>query len=281
MRFYPTDNPDQVGKLSAALIVTRIKESNPTPEKPFVLGLPTGSTPVLTYRYLIALYKAGEVSFKNVVTFNMDEYVGIPRDHPQSYWTFMHHNFFDHIDINPDNINILNGCSENHHAECERYEQKIKEYGGIDFFLGGIGHDGHIAFNEPYSSLYSRTRLKFLNTITRKANARFFDDDFEKVPKSALTIGVGTLCDSKEICLIATGSSKAEAVHKAIEGPVNHQWTVSTIQHHPHVHLMVDECATDELKWKTLKYFKDIESPILEQLQNGEEIKNFNFQTYC
>jgi len=280
MRFYPTANPDQVAKLSAALIVTRILESKATPEKPFVLGLPTGSTPVKTYKYLIELYQAGEISFRNVITFNMDEYVGLPKEHPQSYWTFMHQNLFDHIDMKPENINILDGCTSNHHEECERYEKKIIECGGIDFFLGGIGHDGHIAFNEPYSSLHSRTRLKFLNTITRNANARFFDDDPEKVPKSALTIGVGTLSDSKEICLMATGSSKAVAVHKAIEGPVNHQWTVSTIQHHRCVHLMVDELATDELKWKTLKYFKDIEGPILNQLEEGVFLTKFNFQTY-
>eukprot|EP00915_Cephaloidophora_sp_WS-2016_P003147 GHVH01004238.1.p1 GENE.GHVH01004238.1~~GHVH01004238.1.p1 ORF type:complete len:283 (+),score=41.41 GHVH01004238.1:145-993(+) len=279
MRFYPVNNTEQVAKLSAALIVTRINEFKPTPDRMFVLGLPTGGTPVKTYEEIILLYNAGKVSFKNVITFNMDEYVGLPRDHPESYWSFMHKNLFDHIDILPENINILNGNSGDHLAECERYEKKILEVGGIDFFLGGIGHDGHIAFNEPFSSLHSRTRLKFLTQETIAANARFFNNELSMVPKSSLTIGVGTLMDAKEICILATGASKAIAVQQAVEGQVNHMWTVTAIQLHAKCHLVVDEPATNELKWKTLKYFKDIESPILSQIEGGVTGENLNFVT--
>ena len=157
--------------------------------------MPTGSTPIETYKELINLYKEGVLSFENVITFNMDEYVGLAPEHEQSYHYFMHENFFKHIDIKEENINILNGLAENLEEECQRYEDKIKSVGGIDLFLGGIGEDGHIAFNEPGSSLASRTRDKDLTYDTILANSRFFDNDINKVPKLALTIGVGTLMD--------------------------------------------------------------------------------------
>ena len=179
--------------------------NNHKEERPFVLGLPTGSSPLGVYKLLIEMYKEGKVSFKNVITFNMDEYIGLPREHEQSYWYFMHHNFFDHIDIPAENINILDGMTDDPEGECQRYEEKIAACGGIDIFMGGSGVDGHIAFNEPFTSLNSRTGLRVLTEDTLIANSRFFDNDPEKVPKTALSVGVGTVCDAH----IQTKSSTA------------------------------------------------------------------------
>lgn len=164
-----------------------------------MLGLPTGSTPLGMYRKLIEYHKAGKVSFKYVKTFNMDEYVGLPRDHHESYHYFMYNNFFSHIDIDPANVHILNGNAPDLIAECAGFERKIKEAGGVELFIGGIGPDGHIAFNEPGSSLVSRTRVKTLAQDTLEANARFFNNDISLVPQEALTVGVGTVMDSKEV----------------------------------------------------------------------------------
>ena len=158
---------------------------------------------------LVMACKEGRVSFKNVVTFNMDEYVGLPESHPQSYHTFMAEHLFNHIDCPKENIHILNGNAEDLEAECRHYEEMIREAGGIDLFLGGIGPDGHIAFNEPGSSLRSRTRVKTLTSDTRIANSRFFDNDPEKVPAHALTVGVGTVMDAREVLILANGHHKA------------------------------------------------------------------------
>ncbi len=253
-----------VSKWSAAYIARRINESVSASGKPFVLGLPTGSTPLGTYTELIRLYKAGKVSFKNVVTFNMDEYVGIPKNHPQSYHSFMWDNFFSHIDILPANVNILDGNAPNLKAECAAYEAKILSVGGIDLFMGGIGADGHIAFNEPGSSLTSRTRDKALNNDTIIVNSRFFDHDVSQVPKSALTVGVGTVMDAREVLILVTGHSKARALRHAIEEGVNHMWTISALQLHPKGMIVCDDDSTDELKVGTYRYFKDIEKDNLE-----------------
>ena len=177
---------------AANYVASKINAANPTPEKPFVLGCPTGSSPLGMYKALIELNKQGKVSFQNVVTFNMDEYVGLPEDHPESYHTFMWKNFFNHIDIKKENVHILNGNAEDLEAECANYEKQIAEIGGIDLFMGGIGPDGHIAFNEPGSSLSSRTRIKTLTTDTIIANSRFFGNDVNKVPETGLTLGVLT-----------------------------------------------------------------------------------------
>jgi glucosamine-6-phosphate deaminase len=260
MRLIPLNSSTDVGLWSARYIVNTINKFAPTADRPFVLGLPTGGTPLATYKRLIALYKAGEVSFANVVTFNMDEYVGIEPSHPESYYSFMHSNFFDHIDIQAKNINLLDGLADDLELECLRYEEKIKSYGKINLFMGGIGLDGHIAFNEPASSLASRTRLKTLTPDTRIANSRFFDNDINQVPKLALTIGVGTLLDAQEILILVTGHNKAQAVEAAVEGSVNHLWTVSALQLHPKSIIACDEGATMELKVKTLKYFTELEA---------------------
>lgn len=265
MRLLPLANANDVGIWSAQYIANKINAFNPTAERPFLLGLPTGGTPLATYQALIKLYNQGQVSFKHVVTFNMDEYIGIPADHPQSYHTFMHENFFNHIDIPEENINLLNGNAADVEAECQRYEDKIRSYGKINLFMGGVGNDGHIAFNEPGSSLSSRTRIKTLTPETRVANSRFFDNDINQVPKYALTVGVATLMDAEELMILATGANKAMAVHAAIEGSVNHMWTISCVQMHPKSIIVCDENATLELKVKTLKYFRQLEADIINQ----------------
>lgn len=262
MRLIPLDCADQVSQWAARYIVDKINAFQPTADKPFVLGLPTGSTPQKTYKELIKLYQAGEVSFKNVVTFNMDEYVGLPPEHPESYHTFMHENLFNHIDIPAENINLLNGMAEDVDAECERYEAKIKSYGKVHLFMGGVGVDGHIAFNEPASSLGSRTRIKTLTEDTLIANSRFFNNDVNQVPKFALTVGVGTLLDSEEILILVTGHNKALALQACVEGPVNHLWTISALQLHRRSIVVCDEPATQELKVKTVKYFKQLEQNV-------------------
>ncbi len=229
-----------------------------TGKEPFVLGLPTGSSPLGVYRKLIEANKAGKVSFKNVVTFNMDEYVGLPREHDQSYWYFMHDNFFNQNDIPAENINILNGMAEDLEAECARYEAKIASYGGIDLFMGGSGVDGHIAFNEPYTSLKSRTGVRELAEDTKIVNSRFFGNDPEKVPSRALSVGVGTVCDSKEVLLLINGHNKARALANCIEGGVSSKWTISAIQLHNNAVIACDEAACGELKVDTYKYFLDV-----------------------
>lgn len=259
MRVIIEENYEKMSKWAAEHIVSRINAFAPTAEKPFVLGLPTGSTPIGTYRELIRLYKEGKVSFANVVTFNMDEYVGIPEEHPESYHSFMWNNFFSHVDIRKENVNILNGNAADLEKECEDYERRIASYGGINLFMGGIGPDGHIAFNEPGSSLTSRTRMKSLTTDTIIANSRFFDNDINKVPKTALTVGVGTVMDAGEVLILVNGHNKARALAQAIEGGVSHMCTVSVLQMHPKGIIVCDDAATDELKVGTVKYFKDIE----------------------
>ncbi len=252
--------PDVTGiaNWSAQYIVDSINQFAPSAERPFVLGLPTGSTPVGTYKKLIELYQAGQVSFEHVITFNMDEYVGIPKEHPQSYFSFMWDNFFSQINIKPENTNILNGNAPDLQAECDAYEAKIKAVGGIHLFLGGIGADGHLAFNEPGSSLVSRTRIKTLTHDTIIANSRFFDNDLTKVPKLALTVGVGTVMDAQQVLIVVNGHNKARALQQAVEGSVNQMWTITALQLHPKGIIVCDEAATVELKVGTYRYFKEI-----------------------
>jgi len=199
MRLVILDDYDNVSTWAAKYIRNKILMFQPGPDKYFVLGLPTGSTPLGTYKKLIEFYKNGILSFKYVKTFNMDEYVGLPRDHPESYHSFMFDNLFKHVDIDPNNVHILDGNAVNLDQECSDFETKIKEAGGIHLFVGGIGPDGHIAFNEPGSSLVSRTRVKTLAQDTILANARFFENDLKKVPTQALTVGVGTVMDAQEV----------------------------------------------------------------------------------
>ncbi|NLZ96090.1 MAG: glucosamine-6-phosphate deaminase [Bacteroidales bacterium] len=258
MRLIIQPNADQLAKWAANYVVSRINKANPTPENPFKLALPTGSSPIKMYKELIRMYKDGLVSFENVVTFNLDEYIGLDDDHPQSYHTFMWKTFFNHIDIKKENVNIPNGVAEDIEAECEEYDQRIKDAGGIDLFLGGVGTDGHIAFNEPGSSLASRTRIKTLTTKTIVANSRFFDD-VDDVPKTAITVGVGTILESEEMLLLVNGGHKARALYHAVEGSVNQMWTVSALQLHRRGIIVCDYDACSDLKVGTYKYFLDIE----------------------
>ncbi len=259
MRLIIQSDYERMSQWAANYVAQKINEANPTPQKPFVLGLPTGSSPLGMYRELIKLNQQNKVSFANVITFNMDEYVNLPKEHPESYHSFMWNNFFQHIDIRPENVNILNGNAPDLVEECEEYERRIQRVGGIDLFLGGIGPDGHIAFNEPGSSLSSRTRIKTLTTDTIIANSRFFDNDVNKVPKTALTVGVGTVMDAKEVLILVNGHNKARALAAAVEGSVNHLWTISALQMHRKGIIVCDEAATIELKVGTYKYFLDIE----------------------
>ena len=259
MRVIIEPDYEQLSRWAAEHVIKRINDFNPTPERKFVLGLPTGSSPVGMYRNLVKACKDGRVSFKNVLTFNMDEYVGLPEEHPESYHSFMATNLFNHIDCPKENIHILNGNAEDLDAECKHYEEMIAEAGGIDLFIGGIGPDGHIAFNEPFSSLASRTRQKTLTTDTIIANSRFFEGDVNKVPKTALTVGVATVMDAREVMILVNGHAKTRALQAAVEGPVCQAWTISALQTHRHGIIVCDEAATDELKVATYKYFKDIE----------------------
>lgn len=253
-------NNSSEGSLWAARhIAERITRKASVTDKPFVLGLCTGSTPLETYAELIRMVKDCELSFRNVITFNMDEYVGIPEEHPESYHSFMHRSLFDHIDIPEENIHILNGNAPDLGKECREYEEAISREGGFDLFLGGVGEDGHIAFNEPFSSLSSRTRPITLTADTRRVNSRFFGGDPASVPAKALTVGVATVTSSEEVVILAFGSKKARALRDAIEGPLSHACTLSCLQNHPCSTIVCDEDSVGELKVSSYRYFKAVE----------------------
>ena len=245
---------------AAKYIAEKIKAKAARTDEPFVLGLCTGSTPLETYAELIRMVKAGELSFKNVISFNMDEYVGLPVEHPESYHSFMYTNLFNHIDEPEENIHILNRNAIDVEAECAEYERQIQLAGGFDLFLGGVGEDGHIAFNEPFSSLQSRTRAVTLTYDTRAVNSRFFDNDINQVPKQALTVGVATVLDSREVVILAFGHKKARALKDAIEGPISHYCTLSGLQNHPAGTIVCDELSVGELKVDSYRYFKAVEA---------------------
>lgn len=229
----------------ADYIINKINNFKPTPSTPFVLGLPTGSSPEGIYARIIQAYKDGRVSFKNVVTFNMDEYLGLAPSNEQSYHYFMYDKLFNHIDIPKENINILNGLTKNVEQECADYEAKIKKYGKIHLFLGGLGPEGHLAFNEAGSTRDSKTREVELVESTIKANCRFFNNDLNKVPKSALSVGISTILDnSDEIALIVLGENKRFALDKTINGRKNDpQYPSSYLQDHAKVLIVCDNAA--------------------------------------
>jgi len=257
MRLVIQKDYERVSRWAAGYIADKINSFKE--DRPFVLGLPTGSSPLGVYREFIKMNKEGKLSFKNVHTFNMDEYVGLPDNHPQSYHYFMMENLFYHIDIDRSRIHILNGMANDPEKECQLYEEAIAAEGGIDLFLGGMGSDGHIAFNEPGSSLTSRTRIKTLTDETRAANARFFNGDTAKVPSTALTVGVGTVMDARKVMIIVSGRNKARALRAVVEEGVNHMWTLSYLQIHPKAVIVCDEDSTEELRVGTVRYFKNIE----------------------
>lgn len=259
MRVIIEPNYERMSQWAANYVAQRIIDAQPTAEKPFVLGCPTGSSPLGLYKELIKKFQAGEISFKHVITFNMDEYVNLPEEHPESYHSFMWNNFFNHIDIQPEHVHILNGNASDLMAECEAYEAAIEAVGGIDLFMGGIGPDGHLAFNEPGSSLASKTRIKTLTTDTIIANSRFFDGDLNLVPKQALTVGIGTIMAAREVLVVCNGHHKARALQHVIDGEVSHKWTASMLQMHAHAIVVCDEAACDELTVATYKYYLDKE----------------------
>ena len=245
---------------AARYIAEKINEKAARTSEPFVIGLCTGSTPIETYAELIRMVKAGEVSFKNVISFNMDEYVGLPENHPESYHSFMHKYLFDQIDEPAENIHILNGNAPDLDAECAAYEKAIAAAGGFDLFLGGIGEDGHIAFNEPFSPLSSHTRVVTLTEDTRIVNSRFFGGDMNLVPKQALSVGVATVTGAREVVILAFGPKKARALASAIEGPMSPYNTVSAMQNHPAGIIVCDEAAIGEVKVNSYRYFKAVEA---------------------
>ena len=212
-----------------------------------VLGLATGSTPIGTYKELIRMHEAGELDFSKVLTFNLDEYVGLPSTHDQSYHYFMHENLFNHININPANVHVPSGVVKDFDRYCQWYEDEIAKVGGIDLQVLGIGSDGHIGFNEPGSSLASRTRIVTLTEDTIKDNARFFESE-EDVPRFAITMGVGTIMEAGLCLLLANGEKKADPVEALVEGPITSQVTASALQMHPNATVIIDEAAASKLE---------------------------------
>jgi glucosamine-6-phosphate deaminase len=213
-----------------------------------VLGLATGSTPIGLYNELVQMHKKEGLDFSQAVTFNLDEYVGIPASHPESYHTFMERHLFSKINVPASNIHIPQNTTRNLEKFCQWYEQQIREVGGIDIQVLGIGVDGHIGFNEPSSSLGSRTRIKTLAPSTLKANAPYFGGDLDTVPKMAITMGVGTIMEAKQCLLLASEESKAEAIARCVEGPITAEVPASALQMHPKAVILVDENAASQLK---------------------------------
>lgn len=251
MRVIVEPQPEGVAK-SAARFVARLVRRKPN----CVLGLATGSTPLGMYRELIRMHREEGLDFSRVVTFNLDEYVGLSPSHPQSYRRFMQENLFDRLNIEPRNTHVPDGRALDFDAFCQQYERMIVETGGIDLQVLGIGSDGHIAFNEPGSSLGSRTRLKTLTEETIRDNARFFGSA-EQVPRLAITMGVGTILESRQCLLLACGSTKARAIRDTIEGPVTAQVTASALQLHRDVIAVVDEEAGRLLERRD--YYREVE----------------------
>lgn len=260
MRVIIQKDYDKCAKWVAEYIAYKIQVSRPSANKPFVLGLPSGSTPIGVYKELVKMFKSGKLSFQHVAIFGMDEYIGLDNKHPKSYAHFMNEHLFKHIDIKRENIHLLNGMTKDYATECKSYEDKMRSLGGVDLFFCGLGTDGHIAFNEPASSLTSRTRVKVLTQETIKANSRFFDNNINKVPRMVLTIGIGTIMDAKEAMIMASGETKAKAVHETVEQGINHMCPASVLQMHPHSIVICDDDACKKLNKKTSDYFKEIEN---------------------
>lgn len=235
------ENPEEMSKLAAELIAEVIRR------KPkCVLGLATGSTPLGAYKELIRLHKQEGLDFSRVTTFNLDEYVGLSPDHHQSYHFFMWENLFKHLNVNPKNVHLPDGQAKDIPAFCRWYEEQMVKAGGLDVQLLGIGSNGHIAFNEPGSSLGSRTRVKTLDERTRQDNARFFKS-MDEVPQYAITMGIGTIMDARQLVLLANGAGKAEAILKTCEGPITAMVPATVVQLHPKATIIVDCAAASKL----------------------------------
>lgn len=236
-----------LGEWAARFIQTRAEAFAPRTNKPFVLGLPTGSTVLDLYACLCRDYQNARLDVSHWMTFNMDEYVGLSPQDTQSYHYYMQTNLFDRVHFRPGYTHILNGQAADLSAECEQYELAIARAGGIELFIGGVGRNGHLAFNEPGSSFTSRTRPITLTPSTRQANARFFGGNSSRVPAQALTVGIGTILAARELLFLASGSSKATAVARLALGEITPNWPITALKTHPHAILLVDEAATAEL----------------------------------
>lgn len=226
---------------ASQILASQIKQKPDT-----VLGLATGSTPVGMYHQLIKMYQNKEIDFEQVKTFNLDEYVGLDENHPQSYHAFMYQNLFDHVNVKKENIHLPDGQASNLEQECADYEKKISEAGGIDFQVLGIGHNGHIGFNEPKTPFESQTHVVDLDQRTIEANSRFFDS-IDQVPRKALSMGIKTIMQAKRIMLMATGADKAEIIAKALQGPVDPDVPASVLQLHPYLTVILDKEAASKL----------------------------------
>ena len=232
---------DEMSNEAAKIVADRIRR------KPnLVLGLATGSTPLGLYKELIRMHKSEGLSFAKVTTFNLDEYVGLPRTHDQSYYYFMWENLFKHIDMNPRFIHVPDGMANDVEAHCEWYDTEIKKWGGVDLQILGIGANGHIAFNEPGSSLGSRTRIKTLTEQTIKDNARFFKT-IDEVPRLAITMGIGTIMEARELIMLANKTNKADAVKASVEGPITAMVPASILQMHRKAYVIVDKDAASKI----------------------------------
>lgn len=264
------ENADSVAALGAQRI-TELVSKKPNA----VLGLATGSTPIAMYQHLVALYKQQQISFRDLTTFNLDEYIGIEAESPQSYRSFMNRELFDQVDIEITNT-YLPTCEtgQNPRQVGEEYERAILDTGGIDLQILGIGTNGHIGFNEPTSSLSSRTRVKTLTQATVADNSRLFSKA-EFQPHLAMTMGIATIMDARRTILLATGESKAEAVQKSIEGPLTASCPASALQMHQHATFVLDEAAASKLNYSSYYQWTAKENePLIEQYGNFYQIKS-------
>ena len=235
-----------IGRLAAAHIATQAALVQ-AQKNFFVLGLPTGETVLEMYRFLCESARKKEIDFSHIITFNMDEYVGLPPTDPQSYHYYMEQNLFKQVSLSPAQTHIPNAMASDLEKSCAQYEQAIYMCGGIDLFVGGVGRNGHLAFNEPGSSFSSRTRPVELTPSTRQSNARFFEGDIQRVPTQALSVGIGTVLDARELLFLANGAHKAEAVARLSQGKITPQWPITALKTHPRATLLVDEAAASLL----------------------------------
>lgn len=279
MRVIILDSYDEISYWTASYIKNKINSN----KHRFILGLPTGSTPLLVYKWLIKFYKNNELSFENVISFNLDEYVGLDKFHHQSYRTYMYDNFFSKINMKEENINLLNGNAIDLEQECIEYERKIQDMGGIDLCLLGIGRNGHLAFNEPYTPIESSTHVVKLSKQTIIDNSRFFDNNSDLVPTKAITMGLKTISNCREILLLSSGRYKSHATHQCIEGHLSNQYPCILFQSHKKGTVICDDEACNKLNYGTVKYYKNIEynldlfgnpiiNPISEFIDNNDKI---------
>lgn len=241
---------EEVGRIAADAVEHQMRRK---PDS--VIGLATGTSPLSTYAELVRRHREEGLSFARATAFTLDEYVGLPVDHPQSYRNVIAAEFTDHVDFAPGAVHSPDPLARDVPAACADYERAIADAGGIDLQLLGIGTDGHVAFNEPGSSLSSRTRMKILTPQTRADNARFFDDDLDQVPQYCLTQGMGTIAEARHLVLIATGKAKQEAVMHLVEGGISARWPATALQWHPHLTVVLDDVAAGRLELNT--YYKD------------------------